>query len=174
MSHAGRDPARVGLPRGAHTMITVIKKNPQGERLFSYQGEVLAATSRTCIIRAFWTWPDRDLGYARFETGDCFTEYYYTDRWFNIFAIAGKDGKRKGWYCNIAEPAVIQDDRIEQVDLFLDVWVDRQGRVQVLDEDEFQAATNLSATQRRGAREGLQALLEMVARREGPFAEIGS
>ncbi|WP_376795863.1 DUF402 domain-containing protein [Thermogemmatispora sp.] len=155
-------------------MITIIKKNPQGEALFSYQGEVLAATSRTCIIRAFWTWPDRDLGYVRFETGDCFTEYYYTDRWFNIFAIAGKDGERKGWYCNIAEPAVIRDDRIEQVDLFLDVWVDRQGGTQVLDEDEFEAATTLSAAQRRGAQEGLQALLEMVTHRAGPFSEIGA
>jgi hypothetical protein len=154
-------------------MITVIKKNPQGEAKFSYQGTILAATSRVCVIRAIWIWPDRDLGYVRFETGDRFTEYYYTDRWFNIFEIVGKDGERKGWYCNIAEPAVIEDSRIEQVDLLLDVWVDGRGRAQILDEAEFNADQTLSEEQRRGARRGLQELLEMIARREGPFAAAG-
>jgi protein associated with RNAse G/E len=153
-------------------MMTVIKKGPQGEATVSYQGEVIALPSaHACVIRAIWSWPDRDLGYVHLETGDCFTEYYYTDRWFNIFEIARASGERKGWYCNIAEPAVIQDGCIEQVDLLLDVWVDPQGRALLLDEDEFNAVTTLSAEQRQGARQGLRELLEMIERREGPFAE---
>ena len=49
----------------------------------------------------------------------------------------GKD-KLKGWYCNIAEPAIISDEGVSFVDLALDVLVFPKGKIQVLDEDEFQ------------------------------------
>ena len=116
--------------------------------------------------------PVRDLGYTRFEPGDRFIEYYYTDRWFNIFDIASADGVRKGWYCNIAEPAHIASDTIKQVDLLLDVWIDPTGRPLLLDEDEFAAATTLKDEQRIGAQQGLQALLHLLEVRAEPFASL--
>ena len=84
------------------------------------------------------------------------------------------DGKRKGWYCNVAEPAVILAERIEQVDLLLDVWVDPDGTPLVLDEDEFAADMTLSDEQRHGAKEGLQALLRIIADRQEVFSEIAN
>ncbi|WP_165423311.1 DUF402 domain-containing protein [Ktedonosporobacter rubrisoli] len=153
-------------------MITVVKQDPQGNTMLRYQGEVIKRLPREIIIRAGWTLPAKDLGYARFEPGDTFTEYYYADRWFNIFDITSADNTRKGWYCNVGEPAVISQDRIAQIDLFLDVWVAPQGNSLILDEDEFATATTLSEAQRQGAREGLQALLQMIEARQEIFAEI--
>jgi predicted RNA-binding protein associated with RNAse of E/G family len=115
----------------------------------------------------------KDLGYARFEPGDHFTEYYYRDHWFNIFEIASAADVLKGWYCNVTEPAQIYDDRIEQVDLFLDVWVQPTGETLVLDEDEFEVAmTLMSKEQRVGAQKGLQNLLQWVQERYRPFDSI--
>ncbi|MBE3557836.1 MAG: DUF402 domain-containing protein [Ktedonobacteraceae bacterium] len=151
--------------------ITVVKLNVQKEPQIRYQGRILQRLANGLVIAAAWTRSELDLGYTRFEPGDHFTEYYYTDRWFNIFAIAATGGKRKGWYCNIAEPAVIYNDRIEQVDLLLDIWVNPQGQFQVLDEDEF-AAADLSREQREGAQQGLQAVLQLLQARQEAFAEL--
>src|SRR5260370_17759698 len=96
-------------------MITVIKLNPLGEAKVRYQGEVAEHLAHGLIIQASWQQSARDLGYTRFEPGDRFIEYYYTDRWFNIFDISTAGGTRKGWYCNITVPARIYPDHIEHV-----------------------------------------------------------
>jgi protein associated with RNAse G/E len=149
--------------------VTVVKLNPAGEAKIQYQGKVLQETPDGVVLLAHWKQAAKDLGYTVFEPGDCFTEYYFRHRWYNIFDIADAEGRRKGWYCNIAEPAVITQERIEQVDLLLDVWVDPAGNIQVLDEDEFAADTTLSNEQRQGARQGLQNLLQSIAAQEQPF-----
>ena len=154
-------------------MITVIKQGAEGVEKIRYQGEILKRLPTGVVIQAKWTLPTKDLGYTRFEQGDTFTEYYYSDRWFNIFDILDVDGKRKGWYCNVAQPAVIFDERIEQIDLLLDVWVNPQGEPLLLDEDEFVAATMLSEEQRTGAREGLRALLQLLATHSEAFSPLG-
>jgi uncharacterized protein len=149
--------------------VTVVKLDPAGEEKIQYQGEVIEEAPDEVVLLAYWRQAARDLGYTVFEPGDRFTEYYFSNQWYNIFDIADAQGKRKGWYCNIAEPAVITDHRIEQVDLVLDVWVDPAGNIQILDEDEFAADTTLSEQQRQGARQGLQDLLQRIAVQEEPF-----
>ena len=150
-------------------MITVSKLNSLGEIKIQYQGEIVEHLSNGVVIQAYWKYPTKELGYTRFEPGDRFIEYYYTNRWFNIFDISTTDGKRKGWYCNVAEPALIHDDHIEQVDLLLDVWLDPGGGLLLLDEDEFEADTTLTDKQRKGARQGLHELLQMIATQAEPF-----
>ena len=152
-------------------MITVIKRNPVGEEKTRYTGKVIERLSDGVVIEAFRTREAKELGYTRFEPGDRFIEYYYADRWYNIFAISSKDGSRKGWYCNVAAPAVISADFVEQNDLLLDVWVDPTGKPLVLDEDEFAADTTLSDEQRKGARQGLRDLLGMIALRKDMFSD---
>ncbi|GAC1422200.1 MAG: hypothetical protein PVS3B3_21660 [Ktedonobacteraceae bacterium] len=155
-------------------MITIVKLNPVGDAKIRYSGEIIEHLMHGVVIQASWTLPARDLGYIVFEPGDQFTEYYYTDRWYNIFDIAHSNGTRKGWYCNIAEPARIHANEIEQIDLLLDVWVDPQGKALVLDEDEFAADTTLTPAQRIGARHGLQSLLQLLSTRQEMFASLGA
>jgi uncharacterized protein len=154
--------------------MTIMKLDPTGTEKIRYNGKILERLHSEVIIEATWTLPDRDLGYTRFETGDQFVEYYYTDRWFNIFAIANREGIHKGWYCNITEPAHISIDTITQIDLYLDVWINPEGETLLLDEDEFETATILSEQQRIGARQGLQELLQMLEARQGVFSNIST
>lgn len=153
-------------------MITIVKLDPLGVEKIRYTGDVISRSQYEVVVQASWTMTERDLGYTRFEPGDRFIEFYYADRWFNIFDIAHKDGLRKGWYCNIAEPARIMETSIEQVDLFLDVWVDPTGKVLILDEDEFAATTTLSETQRLRAQQGLHALLDIIEKRQEVFSSL--
>lgn len=151
-------------------MITVIKLSPSGEEKTRYPAEIVERFNNGVRLQAFWRNPARDLGYVCFEPGDRFTEYFYVDRWFNIFDIATAQGVRKGWYCNVAAPAIVSADCVEQIDLCLDVWVDPQGRPLILDEDEFAADATLSAEQRSGAKQGLRNLLQRIAAGEEPFS----
>src|SRR5262249_36700477 len=146
-------------------ILTVIKLTPEGREKIRYPGEVIEQSPQRIVLATSWKRPALDLGYTVFETGDHFTEYFYTRRWFTAFELTSSSGQRKGWYCDIAEPAVVADGFIRQIDLYLDVWVDPQGRPQMLDEDEFAAASCLSVGQRQGAHEGLQDLLAMLAAR---------
>ncbi len=155
--------------------ISIIKLDPLGQEKIRYSGEIIARQHNTISIQARWTLPTRDLGYTRFETGDHFTEYYYSDRCYNIFEITHADTTTlKGWYCNVTQPALFFADRIEQVDLFLDVWVDPTGHTLVLDEDEFAAATMLTEHQRNQAQQGLQHILALVEKRQEVFARLPS
>lgn len=153
-------------------MITIIKQDHRGKEKIRYEGQVIRRSVDEIVIEAYWTLPTKDLGYTRFETGDRFIEYYWAKRWFNIFDIASSDGTRKGWYCNIAEPAHIYSDHIEQIDLILDVWVTPEGETLMLDEDEFAAETTLSQEQLTGVEQGKQALLALLASRAEPFTSI--
>jgi hypothetical protein len=72
------------------------------------------------------------------KRGDRFVETFYSDRWYNVFAIYDRDdGVFKGWYCNVGYPAVIEKDTVSYIDLALDLWVAADGAQTVLDEDEF-------------------------------------
>lgn len=123
------------------TPITVQKRNHRGETVWQYSGEVVEQTlSYVCLVATFGR-NDVDAGYVTFRRGDRMTEWFYTDRWYNVFRIEDvDDGRLKGWYCNIGRPAEQVDAAtIAYDDLALDVFVAPDGAVLVLDEDEFAA-----------------------------------
>lgn len=138
--------------------IRVQKKNPAGEALYEYEGEVLHRNDTSVVVEALFTRDDMPFQDVTFKKGDRFVEYYYSDRWYNIFAIYDRDdGALKGWYCNIGKPAVIEDGIVSYVDLALDLWVSADGTQTVLDEDEF-AALDLTDELRHNALNGLKEL----------------
>jgi predicted RNA-binding protein associated with RNAse of E/G family len=150
--------------------ITVQKLNSQGQVTLSYDAELAETLPTGVVLHARWTSKSRDLGYAIFETGDHFTEYFYTNRWHNIFEIrSGTTGALKGWYCNVARPASISADVVAAEDLILDVWVRPDGSWLVLDEDEFSADQTLDASTRAAALQALEHLLREISTRQPPF-----
>jgi len=153
-------------------MVTVVKLSPQGAEKIRYPAELAARLEHGVVLDAYWNHARKDLGYTIFEPGDHFIEYFYSDRWFNIFAISTANGQRKGWYCNVAAPAHIEAELVEQVDLLLDLWVAPDGQPLILDEDEFAADQTLTVEQRHGARQGLRDLLALLAARLEPFTEL--
>ena len=113
-----------------------------------------------------------DFGYAVFEQNDRFVEWFFADRWYNIFEIHSvQDDHLKGWYCNIVQPALFRDGEVAQVDLALDVWLAPDGSARLLDEDEFAALTLDAATQAH-AKQAVNELLDLVRQRKPPFDQI--
>jgi predicted RNA-binding protein associated with RNAse of E/G family len=149
--------------------ITIRKLDHAGSQVTAYPGRVLSCNDHAIVLRTGWDRVPLDLGFVVLEPGDRWTEYFYTDRWYNIFEIRASDGRLKGWYCNVTRPARITADEVAAEDLALDLWVAPDGDMQVLDEDEF-AALPLSSKEREAAQRALAELQAMVAWKVLPFA----
>ena len=120
-------------------VVTVIKRNPAGQEVWHYEGNLLHRGAQLIVLEARFRPPDLPFMGIVFRTGDRFIEVYFTTRWYNILEIHDREDDRlKGWYCNIGRPAVMEAENIlSYVDLALDLWVAPDGVQTVLDEDEF-------------------------------------
>ena len=142
--------------------ITILKLDHHGREVWRYPGRVLARDAHTIRLEGFYNRDDATVGYAVFKRGDRLVETFYSDRWYNVFAVYDReDGALKGWYCNVTRPATITDDTVSSDDLALDVWVSPEGAVTVLDEDEF-AALELSEADRAAAEDALRQLIRLA------------
>lgn len=151
---------------------TVVKRDAHGNHELSYDGYVHERGENFVCIDAIFSFSDRDLGYIHLRKGDVFREWFFSDRWYNIFRVQDKDsGQLKGWYCNITRPAEINAHQVVADDLALDVFVYPDGHTILLDEDEF-ATLDLSDTDRQMAWEAVDTIRKMISGREFPFDEI--
>lgn len=62
-------------------------------------------------------------------------------KWFTVGKIRDLQGRHTGYYCDIVSPPrLLKDGGVELTDLFLDLWVSRDLRYKILDEDELENA----------------------------------
>ncbi len=88
-------------------MITVQKKDETGRVVWEYHGEVLKLGADFVTLEARFNREDTPFQGIILKQNDRFVETFYTARWYNIFEIHDRDdGSLKGWYCNVARPAV--------------------------------------------------------------------
>ena len=150
------------------TTITIYKLDHHGREVWRYPGRVLARDAHTIRLEGFYNRDNTTVGYAVFKRGDRLVETFYSDRWYNVFAVYDRDeGTLKGWYANVCRPATFDGGAVRCDDLALDVWVSPAGDVTVLDEEEF-AALPLPAADRAAARDALAQLLALAGRGELP------
>ena len=152
--------------------LTVNKLNLNHELVIAYDGTVLERTPEVIVLEARFNRETMDLGYAVLEHHDRFVEHFYADRWYNIFEIHSvHDDRLKGWYCNIAKPAVFSAECIEQVDLALDLWINPDGSYHVLDREEFEALP-IDRTTRLRAQQAVGELIYLLYHHAAPFTAI--
>ena len=120
------------------TDITVLKLDLNGKVTWQYKGRTISRSANCIVLEAFFDRDDMPFLDVVLKRNDRFVETYFSDQWYNIFEIYDRDdGKIKGWYCNIGYPAEFEKDKVSYIDLALDLWIARDGKQKVLDEDEF-------------------------------------
>lgn len=143
--------------------VTIRLLKPLKERVITYQAELIRREPGIVVVHARWSSPPVDLGLMRFEPGDSLVEYFYSERWYNIFQLHDPTGALKGWYCNISRPAQFIDDYVESEDLELDLLVGPDRRtIRLDDEDEF-ARRRLDEDEPGAYRAALAAVEELRA-----------
>ncbi len=152
--------------------VTVHKLNEQGVEVFRYSGILVGEQGTRLTLEARFERADVQFFGVIFQEGDRFVETYYSDRWFNIFEIHDADDDHlKGWYCNITRPARFEQGHIYADDLALDLLVYPDGRLRVLDEDEFEEM-ELNESDLENALSALDELKRWVEARKGPFSKL--
>lgn len=99
-------------------------------------------------------------------------EFFWFDRWFNVFRFHEPDGSFRNFYCNINLPPTFENNVLDYVDLDIDVLVWRDFSYQVLDIDEFERNAkkfSYSKELRETVRRTLSELILKVENRVYPF-----
>jgi protein associated with RNAse G/E len=143
--------------------ITVRKLLYDGTPQYVWEGRLVESNGNELVVEAAYTRDSYDLGYVVFERGDVFYEFYYLDRWYNVFQIYSGRGELKGWYCNIARPATLVGPELRFVDLALDLFAYPDGSALPLDVEEFEAhaASDYAPADVRAARAAFDTLLAL-------------
>lgn len=106
--------------------------------------------------------------------GTVSTEYYWLDRWYNVFRFSDPAGQLRSFYCNINEPPQFDGHMLSYVDLDLDVLVAPDLTYEVLDMDDFEENARRfpypEEIQMR-ARRALTELTDLIESGSFPFKE---
>lgn len=150
--------------------ITVHKHNAHGQHIFSYAMRVIERSTNWVYVEGeFLTRDSVDVGLFVFRRGDIMREWFYSDRYYNVFRVHDATTQQlKGFYCNITRPARITAESITADDLELDVLVSPDGVVLLDDEDEFNAL-NLPEPEHAAALNAVETIKRMVTARQHPF-----
>ena len=76
-------------------------------------------------------------GLGEIKRGTISYEYYWLDRWYNVFCFYEPDSTFRNHYCNINMPPVYANGVLDYVDLDIDLVVWPDGTFNILDEAEF-------------------------------------
>lgn len=112
-----------------------------------------------------------ELGTIR--KGTVSREYYWLDRWYNIFVFWEPEGSLRNWYCNIGMPPSFRDGRLEYVDLDIDILVYPDLTYRILDLDEFSRNAELFSLPIQIEKKAHKSLDELIGVIEGhgfPFS----
>ena len=99
-------------------------------------------------------------------------EYYWLDRWYNVFRFSEPSGTLRNYYCNVNVPPTIDGSVLSYVDLDIDILVNSDLSYRVLDLDEFEENAikyGYSDVVKEHAQQALAELITMIENRLFPF-----
>lgn len=106
--------------------------------------------------------------------GTVSTEYYWLDRWYNVFRFSDRSGTLNSFYCNVNMPPSFDGHVLQYIDLDIDVLVRPDFSYQVLDLEDFEVNArtyNYSPEVQENAYAALAELSRLIETRSFPFDE---
>ena len=108
------------------------------------------------------------------SSGTISTEYYWLDRWYNVFRFSDSNRKVQKFYCNINQPPSFDGRVLSYIDLDIDVLVAPDFTFRILDVDDFEENAKRYAYPyevKAHARQALDELIALIEARAFPFNE---
>ena len=101
---------------------------------------------------------------GKIASGTISKEYYWRDRWFNVFRFSDK------FYCNVTEPPRFDGSILTYVDLDIDILIEQDFSYRILDLEDFETYPYPAEVQQK-ARQAVTELISLIEARAFPFNE---
>ncbi len=99
-------------------------------------------------------------------------EFYWLDRYYNIFRFHEPNGKFRNFYCNISLPPKFENGVLDYIDLDVDIIVWTDFSYQILDLHEFEENAekfSYDEVSKNIVKTSLQKLIFLIENRQFPF-----
>ncbi len=99
-------------------------------------------------------------------------EYYWLNRWYNVFRFHEPEGDFRNFYCNLNMPPIFQNDVLDYVDLDIDVIVWKDFLYEIHDLDDFKINAEkfeYSKKLKQTVEVQLNYLIQSIQNRDFPF-----
>ena len=146
-----------------------------GEIKRTWRCELIDRSESLYLLRGVFEQEVLHPSLGRIAAGTVSYEFFWTDRWYNIFRFHEPDGSFRNFYCNICRPAEVTGRAIDYIDLDIDLVVDRKGGFVVLDEIEFQENSvrySYPPEVVHEVRSAVESLLALIEGRKFPFDHL--
>jgi protein associated with RNAse G/E len=140
----------------------------------SWPAQILRQDGSLLVLDAKF---DREIQHDLLGTiasGTISTEYYWLDRWYNVFRFGEPSGELRGYYCNINVPPTFDGQVLSYIDLDVDILVEPDLSYRVADREDFElnaARFGYSNDVRLNAEKALNELIGLIESRDFPFNE---
>jgi len=111
-------------------------------------------------------------GLGSISRGTVSHEFYWPEKWYNVFRFHEPDGIFRNFYCNISMPPTFSDGVLDYVDLDIDVVIWADLRYEVLDRDDFErngSKYRYPPDIVKKVHDSLDELTDEIANRQFPF-----
>ena len=123
---------------------------------------------------------DQDIEHdllGKIALGTLSREFYWMDRWYNVFRFSDPDEQLKSFYCNINLPPSLEGDVLSYVDLDIDVLVQPDFTYRVLDLEDFERHAQIYQYPddvKVKTHRALNELIELIETRAFPFQQLSN
>lgn len=119
-------------------LITINSRKYDGSIHRTWKAELIEENSDFYIFLGVFDFEVKhpNLGVIRRNTISY--EYYWKEKWFNVFRFHEPEGDLRNFYCNVNQPPVLQDGVLDYIDLDIDLLVWKSSSYEILDMDEFE------------------------------------
>ncbi len=119
-------------------MITVNSRKFDGTIRRSWQCEFVERRDSLLVFVGEFDADIQHTDLGLIKKGTISYEYFWLDRWYNIFRFHEPAGELRNFYGNIAMPPKFENGILDYVDLDIDVLISPDFTPTILDRDEYE------------------------------------
>jgi len=157
-------------------MITVRAYKYDGSEHRSWNAKVLRREGSLLVLDATFDEEIKHDLLGTIASGTKSIEYYWLDRWYNVFRFAAPSGELRSYYCNVNVPPAFDGKVLSYVDLDIDILVEPDLSYRIVDLEDFEQNAErfgYSGDIQKKARQALAGLVELIEARAFPFSDAG-
>ncbi len=152
--------------------VTINSRKFDGTIHRSWQAEFVEQKNTLLIFKGVFAEEIKHSHLGVIRRGTISYEYYWLDRFYNVFRFHEPDGEFRNFYCNVNLPPKFENGVLDYIDLDIDVVVWKDFSIQILDLDEFEESSknfNYKEDLIIKTKSNLEELLRLIENRDFPF-----